>query len=109
MSIIGKILSAEQFKSQFTVKTKGVREGAYADLLVKLAALDVGAVYVATPEDISAGLGKAMPKHFKANMRKRLLEKFGKGAYEMVEATATGDTKVTYAFIKLPVPEPEKA
>ena len=101
MAIIGKILSAEQFKSQFTVKTKGVREGAYADLMVKLAAIAVGEAYVATPEDISAGLGKAMPKHFKANMRKRLKEKFGEGKFEMVEATATGSTDITYAFIKL--------
>ena len=99
--IIGKILSAEQFRSQFTVRVKGVREGAYQDLMVKLAALEVGAVYVATPEDISAGLGKAMPKHFKANMRKRLKEKFGEGKFEMVEATATGETAVTYGFIKL--------
>lgn len=102
MPIVGRILSADEFKAQFTVTTKGVRDSAYVDLRAELSKLEVGEVYTASSDDISAGLGRAVPKHFKANMRKRLIEWFGKGTMEMVEAAYVGETKKpTYAFMKL--------
>lgn len=103
MPIVGKILNAAEFKAQFKIVTKGVRESAYVGLKDSLDKLAVGEVYAASAADIVEGLGKAMPKHFKANMRKRLKD-WTEGTtvkFEMVEATAEGKEATTYAFIRL--------
>lgn len=103
MPIVGKILSAAEFKAQFKVITKGARESAYVGLKEELGKLAVGEVYTCGAKDIVDGLGKALPKHFKANMRKRLKD-WTEGTsvrYEMVEAAAEGSSGTTYAFIRL--------
>ena len=99
--MIGKIVKAGAIPTGFVLKTKGVKESVYADILQVIAGLQVGQAVDLTQDELETKMGKALPKFFKANLRKKLVEKFTKGGAEMVVLQAEGGDKVIFQIAKM--------
>ena len=99
--MIGKIINAGAVPAGYVVKTRGVGESVYAEILKSVAELKAGEAFAVSQEELETRMAKALPKFFKANLRKKLVEKFGKGAAEMVELVSEGSKKSLFQIQKL--------
>ena len=97
--MIGKIIVAGAIPAGLMVKQKGLKDSQYAEFIRQIATLKVGEGVEITQDEIEASLGKAMPKFFRANMRKRVKETF-KGGVEMIELNSGAGTKSVFQFLK---------
>ena len=101
--MIGKIVAAGLIPTGFSLKTKGVKESVYREVLETIATLERGQAINITQDELEAKMAKKLPKFFKANLRKKLAEKFGKGGVEMVVLESEGGAKVIFQIQKLEV------
>lgn len=99
--MIGKIITAGAIPAGYAVKTKGVHESVYTEIIAAVAALTAGQALELPAADVEAKLGKSLPKFFKANLRKKLVEKFGKGKVECLELVSEGSKASLYQIQKL--------
>lgn len=101
VSMIGKIITAGAIPSGFALKTKGVRESVYTEIITAVAGLEPKQALELPAADVEKSLGRALPKYFKANLRKKLVEKFGKGKVEMVELVSEANKTSLFQIQKL--------
>jgi len=101
MSFIGKIVTGTVIPSGYTLKSKGIKLSVTVDICESVAALKPGELLQLEQSVIEEKAGKALPKHFRANMRKKLVEKFGKDKVEMVEYTSATGGKSLFVFAKV--------
>jgi hypothetical protein len=117
--MIGRILSAIVAPKGMQKRGKGGKASEYTALLQQIAALVVGTGIELTQDEVEESLGtkavyaadgktlvkaaekKAMPKYFATNLRKRVLETFGKGNVEVTEYNSGKGTRSIFQIIKL--------
>jgi hypothetical protein len=109
MSFIGKIVTGVAIPTGYLLKSKGIKLSVTVDICESVAALKPGELLQLEQSVIEEKAGKALPKHFRANMRKKLVDKFGKDKVEMVEYTSATGGKSLFVFAKVGTPAPAPA
>ena len=94
--MIGKIVTCGVIPSGFVLKSKGVKESVYRDILETIASLKDNQAIDITSEELETKMAKKLPKFFRANLRKKLAEKFGKGRTEMVVMESAAGGKLLF-------------
>jgi hypothetical protein len=100
MAFIGKIVQLGAVPSGLTLKSKGIKPSVQVDLVESIKLLKPGEQLVLTQAEIEAKAGKALPKHFRVNTRKKLRDVLGKDAVEMLEyVNDTGNSTFVFTLM----------
>lgn len=104
MAFIGRIVSSNSaLPNGYKEKTKGIRPSLMADIVEAVAKLAGGEVLEVTEKELEEQAGKALPKYFIVNLRKKFTDMIGKGKVESIEYVSDNGPRV-FRFTRIDTP-----